>query len=58
MSTVAEVRLWGRTVGAVSLGAGEEVAAFEYDLAYAASGIRIAPLTMPSSTRLYTFPGL
>ncbi len=58
MSTVAEVRLWGRTVGAVSLGAGEEVAAFEYDPAFAASGIRIAPLTMPPSTRLYTFPAL
>jgi len=58
MSTVAEVRLWGRTVGAVSLGDGEDVAAFEYDPAFAASGIRIAPLTMPPSTRIYTFPVL
>jgi len=31
MSHVAEVRLWGRTIGSVSLVEGDEVAAFEYD---------------------------
>lgn len=58
MSTVAEVRLWGRTIGAVSLGNDDEVAAFEYDPDFARSGIEIAPLTMPLSTRVYTFPEL
>ncbi len=31
MSSIAEVRLWGCTIGAVSLAEGDEVAAFEYD---------------------------
>ena len=58
MSTLAEVRLWGRTIGAVSLADGEDVAAFEYDPAFARSGIEIAPLTMPLSTRVHRFPEL
>ncbi|MCU7904390.1 MAG: HipA domain-containing protein [Candidatus Thiodiazotropha sp. (ex Epidulcina cf. delphinae)] len=58
MSRVAEVRLWGRTIGAVSLGDGDDVALFEYDQAFAQSGIEIAPLTMPLSNRVYSFPEL
>ena len=58
MTTVAEVRLWGRTIGAVSLEDGEEVAAFEYDPAFAQSGIEISPITMPLSRRVHTFPEL
>jgi len=56
MSTVAEVRLWGRSIGAVALEDGRDVAAFEYDSAFSRSGIEIAPLTMPLSRRVYTFP--
>lgn len=51
MSTVAEVKLWGRTIGAVALEEGSSSAAFEYDPAFARSGIEIAPLTMPFFTR-------
>ena len=58
MSTEAWVRLWGRTIGAVLLNDGEEVAAFEYDPEFAASGIEVSPLVMPLSTRVYTFPEL
>jgi len=58
MSTVSEVRLWGRTIGAVSLEEDDEIAAFEYDPAFARSGIQIAPLTMPLSNRVYSFPEL
>lgn len=58
MSAVAEVRLWGRTIGAVSLEDGGEVAAFEYDHAFAQSGIQISPITMPLSRRIYSFPEL
>ena len=58
MTTVAEVRLWGRTIGAVSLGNGDEVAAFEYDSAFSQSGIQVAPNTMPLSTRVHRFPEL
>jgi serine/threonine-protein kinase HipA len=58
MTTVAEIRLWGRTIGAVSLAADSEVAAFEYDPAFAGSAIEVAPLSMPLSERVYTFPEL
>ena len=58
MSTVLEVRLWGRTIGAVALDKGREVANFEFDPAFAGSGIEIAPLTMPLSDKVYTFPEL
>ena len=58
MSTVAEVRLWGRTIGAVALDEGAHVATFEYDPAFARSGIEIAPLTMPLAPRVYSFPAL
>ncbi|MEW8453233.1 MAG: HipA domain-containing protein [Candidatus Thiodiazotropha sp.] len=58
MTTLAEVRLWGRTIGAVSLADGEETAVFEYDQAFIRSGIEVAPLTMPLSNRLYSFPQL
>jgi len=58
MSTVAEVRLWGRTIGAVALNEDTQVASFEYDPAFARSGIEIAPLTMPLASRVYSFPTL
>jgi serine/threonine-protein kinase HipA len=58
MTTVAEVRLWGRTIGAVSLQDGEEVAAFEYDREFIQSGIQVAPIMMPLGPRVYRFPGL
>jgi serine/threonine-protein kinase HipA len=58
VSTVAEVKLWGRTIGAVALEDGAEAAGFEYDPAFVQSGIEIAPLTMPLSRRVYSFPAL
>jgi len=56
--TVAEVQLWGRTIGAVSLEVGGSTAAFQYDPAFAQSGIEISPITMPLSDRVYVFPAL
>jgi len=58
MSTYAEVKLWGRTIGAVALEAGRNSAAFEYDPAFVRSGIELAPLMMPLSNRVYMFPEL
>ena len=54
----AKVRLWGRVIGAVSLEDNQEYAAFQYDSAFAQSGIEISPLMMPLSDRIYTFPEL
>lgn len=58
MNDVAEVRLWGRTIGAVALPAGSDVAEFEYDPAFVNSRIEIAPLTLPLSRRVFRFPEL
>jgi serine/threonine-protein kinase HipA len=55
---IAEVRLWGRTIGAVTLSAGGDVAAFQYDPAFAASGIELSPLMMALGDRVYEFPAL
>jgi serine/threonine-protein kinase HipA len=58
VATVAEVRLWGRAIGAVSLEEGARFSAFQYDPAFLASGIELAPITMPLSRRIYQFPSL
>ena len=55
---IAEVSLWGRTIGAVTMDAGARVAAFQYEPAFARSGIELSPLVMPLSDRIYTFPAL
>ncbi len=55
MTTLAEVRLWGRTIGAVSLAEGEDIAAFEYAADFAGSGIEVSPIVMPLSRRVYRF---
>jgi serine/threonine-protein kinase HipA len=56
--TTAKVQLWGRRIGAVSLGDRRDVAAFQYDPAFARSGIEISPLTMPLAEQVYEFPAL
>ncbi|MCK5688481.1 type II toxin-antitoxin system HipA family toxin, partial [Myxococcota bacterium] len=58
MTTLAEVRLWGRTIGAVSLDEGADIAAFEYDPDFAQSDIQLSPLMLPLSSRIYSFPAL
>jgi serine/threonine-protein kinase HipA len=58
MSTVAEVRLWGRTIGAVALADGADVAEFQYAPTFVGSGIEIAPLRMALSSQVYRFPAL
>ena len=58
MTAVAEVRLWGRTIGAVSLEDGQDVAAFEYAPEFSDSRIEVSPLTTPLSRRVYRFPEL
>ena len=44
-----EVRLWGRSVGAVALDPRLGFHAFEYDPGFIKRGVEIAPLTMPLS---------
>jgi serine/threonine-protein kinase HipA len=58
MTTLAQVRLWGSRIGAVSLEDGQENAAFAYDRAFAASAIQVAPLMMPLGSQVFSFPEL
>lgn len=58
MSALAEVRLWGRTIGAVTLEDGRDYAAFQYEPAFAGSGIEVSPITMPLGNQVYEFPAL
>ncbi len=58
MASVAEVRLWGRTIGAISLEEGARISAFQYDPAFLASGIELSPIVMPLSRQIYQFPSL
>ena len=56
--TVAEVKLWGTTIGAVSWDDGRGSANFEYNSSFLRSGRQVAPLTMPLGTAIYSFPAL
>ncbi len=61
MTNLAQVKLWGSTIGAVALDERSAVASFEYDEAFAQSGIEVAPLTMPlpgARKQVFRFPGL
>jgi len=58
VTTLAEVRLWGRRIGAVALEDGAEVATFAYEPAFLASGVQVAPLMMPLGPEVFAFPDL
>ncbi|MEC4294545.1 type II toxin-antitoxin system HipA family toxin [Adlercreutzia shanghongiae] len=58
MTTVAEVRLWGTAIGAVAWEGGSRAARFQYNPSFVASGIELAPLVMPLSGQVYSFPQL
>lgn len=68
--TIAEVKLWDKTIGAVSWYEDKGIASFQYDPEFIQSGIEVAPLIMPlvtttsdrhssiTSSQIYTFPTL
>jgi len=58
MTTLAEVKLWGKTIGAVALEENETIASFQYDDDFAHSQIEISPIVMPLSKTIYSFPEL
>jgi serine/threonine-protein kinase HipA len=55
---IVEVRLWGRTIGAAAQADGDAFATFEYDPAFARSGIEVSPIVMPLTRSPYRFPAL
>lgn len=56
--TTAEIKLWGRSVGAVSWDPEREYAFVEYESRFAQSGVEISPLKMPLAKTVYSFPAL
>ena len=59
--SIVEVRIWGRSVGAVALDPAIGFYAFEYQPAFLRSGVELAPLTMPLSAAVsgpFVFPSL
>ncbi len=42
MRTIAEVKIWGSTIGAVALEDDQQTASFQYDPEIARSGIEVA----------------
>jgi len=54
---IAEVKLWGNTIGAASID-DTAVCAFEYAIPFQSSGIEPSPITMPLGSLVYRFPNL
>jgi serine/threonine-protein kinase HipA len=58
VTTVAEVRLWGSRIGAVSLEDDADTAAFAFEPAFVDSGVQPAPIVMPLGREVFSFPDL
>ena len=60
MIQVAEVKIWGKLIGAVAWNPDSAYATFEYDSKFKSLGWDLAPLKMPvsESRNQYSFPGL
>ena len=56
--TAAEVFLWGTKIGTVIFDRDTGLGSFEYDPVFLTSGIEVAPIVMPLSRRVYSFPEL
>ena len=56
--TAAEVMLWGTKIGTVAFDNERGTGLFEYDPGFIVSGIEVAPIVMPLSRRVYSFPEL
>jgi serine/threonine-protein kinase HipA len=56
--TIAEIKLWGKAIGAVNWDDNAQLANFEYEPAFVGSGIEVSPVMMPLATRIYNFSAL
>ncbi len=56
--TVAEVMLWGKRIGAVSMSDESLYVYFKYDDAFITSGIQLSPIMMPLSSEIFQFRNL
>lgn len=60
MVDVAEIKIWGKSVGAVVWNDKKQVASFQYEGSFLKNAIDLAPLKMPihQGNRVYSFPEL
>ena len=58
MVTTAEVHLWEHHVGTVFWNEERQVASFEYEPSFLSTGLNVAPITMPLTDAIYSFPNL
>ncbi len=54
----ANIYLWDKHIASISWDSKEHIAFFEYTKKFQNSNIKIAPLTMPLSSKIYSFKGL
>lgn len=58
-SIFTEVWMWGTRIGFLAYAPGQnQIATFEYDEAFVASGVAISPLSMPYPPLLHSFPAI
>lgn len=55
---IAEVKLWGKRVGAIAESMDSAYCVFEYDPKWIASGIEISPIHLPLKRKKFLFPSL
>lgn len=58
MVTTAFVKLWGEKIGAIAWDEQQELGFFEYDKKFISANLEIAPIKMPLSPNIYSFPEL
>ncbi|MDF1763708.1 MAG: type II toxin-antitoxin system HipA family toxin [Oleibacter sp.] len=58
MISLAEVRLWGNTIGAVQWDTATALGVFEYSPSFLSSNIQLSPIHMPLQAGPMSFPGL
>lgn len=58
MVTTAEVHLWEHHVGTVFWDEARQVASFEYEPSFLITGLKVAPIMMPLTDEIYSFPSL
>ncbi|WP_338839231.1 type II toxin-antitoxin system HipA family toxin [Flavobacterium ginsenosidimutans] len=58
MVKTAFVKLWGKRIGAVAWDEKQELGFFEYDKKFVSGKLEVAPVKMPLSPRVYSFPEL
>lgn len=58
MVDTAYIKLWGQRIGAIAWDADQELGFFEYEKAFIAGNLNVAPIKMPLEHRIYSFPQL